>query len=424
MVKHQNYFKKNLDNGIRVVGERMPHLKSVSLGIWVALGSRDDEPRIAGISHFIEHMFFKGTRKRSAGRIAQEIDRLGGELNAFTSRENTTFYIKVLDEHLDKAIDLIGDLFHHSVFDPTEINREKQVVLQEIKMVEDDPEDLVHELHTQNVWKGNPLGRSILGSVKTVQEISRREIIRYIKKYYHPDRIVISVAGNFSTTFLMKRLNKVFGRFKGQISPVTQREAPHLNGRFLIKKKPLTQVHICLGLKGLPLTHQDRYVVYGLNTLLGGSMSSRLFQEIREKRGLVYSIYSNFSGFQDAGLFTIYAAVSQKFSERVLHLILRGLKLLRDEGVGRSELDRTLAQLKGNIMLGLESTNSRMSRLARDEIYFGRYFSLKEMLGEIGKINRPRIHRLADELLDRHDMSLTILGPLRSNFKSIQTQLT
>ena len=310
------------------------------------------------------------------------------------------------------------------MFDQTEINREKQVVLQEIKMVEDDPEDLVHELHTQNVWKGNPLGRSILGSVKTVQEISRREIIRYLKKYYHPERIVISVAGNFSTTFLMKRLNKVFGRFKGQIPPPTLREAPHINGRFLIKKKPLTQVHICLGLKGLPLIHQDRYVVYGLNTLLGGSMSSRLFQEIREKRGLAYSIYSSFSGFQDAGLFTIYAAVSQKFSERVLHLILRGLKLLRDEGVGRSELNRTLAQLKGNIMLGLESTNSRMSRLARDEIYFGRYFSLKEMLGEIGKINRPRIHRLADELLDRHDMSLTILGPLRSNFKSIQTQLT
>jgi predicted Zn-dependent peptidase len=424
MVRDRDYFKECLDNGIRVVAERMPHVKSVSLGIWVEVGSRDEDGPLAGISHLIEHLFFKGTRRRTTERIAQEIDRLGGDLNAFTSRETTTFYIKVLDEHLNKAINLISDLFHHSLFDQAEIDREKQVVLQEIKTVEDDPEDLVHELHTQNIWKGSPLGRSILGSAKTVQVITRKEILSYLKQYYRPERIVIAVAGNFSPAFLMKRLNQVFGRFY-TLSPVTTcREAPSLNGKFLFKKKPLSQSHICLGLKGLPLVHQDRYAVYALNALLGGSMSSRLFQQIREQQGLVYSIYSHFSGFQDTGLFTIYAATNKKVADKVLRLVIRELDRLRLDGVERGEFERTLTQMKGNVMLGLESTNSRMSRLGMDEIYFGRYFTLKETLGKIESIKRRQVHRLANELFGVHDRSLTILGPPTSSLKGFEARFS
>ncbi len=425
MVSARPYFKKVLDNGIRVVAEPVPYVKSVSLGIWVEAGSRDEEDRTAGISHFVEHMFFKGTRRRKAAEIAQEIDSLGGELNAFTSRETTTFYIKVLDENLSQAIDLLGDLFHHSLFDSAEIEREKQVVLEEIKMVQDDPEDLVHEMHTQNIWKGNSLGRSILGNAKTVRDFTRKEILTYLSRYYHPERIVIAAAGNFSPTFLILHLNQVFGRFKAPRSHwVNHRQPPQTDGRLLVRQKPLTQVHFCLGLKGLPLTHSDRYAAYALNALLGGSMSSRLFQEIREQRGLVYSIYSHLAGFRDAGLFTIYAATGQKTADQVLKLTLRELKRLRADGIGRKELERTLNQVKGNIMLGLESTGSRMSRLARDEIYFGRYFSLKEVLGEIEKITRRQIHHLAEELLDPRELSLTLLGPLSSPPKAIEPLLS
>lgn len=424
MVRDRVYFKEHLDNGIRVVAEQIPHVKSVSLGVWVEVGSRDEEDPLAGISHLIEHMFFKGTRRRTTEKIAQEIDQLGGELNAFTSRENTTFYIKVLDEHLSKAIHLIGDLFHHSLFVQAEIEREKQVVLQEIKTVEDDPEDLIHELHTRHIWKGNPLGRSILGNAKTVRQITRKDILSYLKRYYRPERIVIAVAGNFSPAFLVKQLNQVFGHSQTLSSYPNQREAPRLNGRFLVKKKPLSQIHICLGLKGLPIVHHDRYAVYALNALLGGSMSSRLFQQIRERQGLVYSIYSHFSGFQDTGLFTIYAATNKKVVDKVLRLIVRGLDRLRNDGVERGEFVRTLTQMKGNVMLGLESTNSRMSRLARDEIYFGRYFTLKDTLREIESIKRRQIHRLAQELLGVHDMSLTILGPITSSLKGIEARFS
>lgn len=428
MASTRPYFKKVLDNGIRVVAEPVSYVKSVSLGIWVEAGSRDEEDRAAGISHFVEHMFFKGTRRRQAAEIAQEIDSLGGELSAFTSRETTTFYIKVLDENLSQAVDLLGDLFHHSLFDPAEIEREKQVVKEEIKMVEDDPEDLVHEMHTQRIWKGNPLGRSILGNAKTVGEITRKEILTYLSQHYHPERIVIAVAGNFSPTDLMPRLNQVFGRSKARSIGTNHRRPPDLpqadNGRLKIKKKPLAQVHLCLGLKGLPLTHPDRYAAYALNALLGGSMSSRLFQEIREQRGLVYSIYSHLAGFRDAGLFTVYAATAHSAADQVLKLTLRELARLRTHGIRRDELKRTLTQMKGNIMLGLESTGSRMNRLAKDEIYFGRYFSLKEVLGEIEKITRRQIHRLAEELLDSRELSLTLLGPLSSPPKAVEAFLS
>lgn len=410
----RRYHKDILDNGIRLITEEIPFVKSVSLGIWVEVGSRDEQDSEAGLSHFLEHMLFKGTTRRSAQQIAQEIDSLGGELNAFTSRETTAFYAKVTDEYVARAVDLLSDLFRHSIFKPVEIEREKRVVLEEIKMVEDDPEDLIHDLHTANVWRGNSISRPILGNVKTVRSISRRKILEYMKQKYRPERIVISAAGRLNRRALFKQVNRLFGGFGHRSRlPVLSERPPEqrLNGkRVLTRQKKLEQAHICIGLPGLPLTHRDRYGAFALNTLLGGGMSSRLFQEIREKRGLVYAIYSQMAGFKDAGMLTIYAATSPKSVHKVVRLTLEELRRIREEGIRNEELRRAVNQMKGNIMFGLESTNNRMGRLARDEIYFGRLFTLEETMNEIAKISKKQIQRLSHQLLDTGNLSLTVLG--------------
>lgn len=418
------FHKEVLDNGIRVVTEEIPFVKSASLGIWVEVGSRDESEAEAGLSHFLEHMFFKGTARRTAAQIAQEMDGLGGELNAFTSRETTAFYTKVMDEHLPRAVNLLADLFRHSVFSPVEIEREKRVILEEIKMVEDDPEDLVHDLHAANVWKGNPIGRPILGKVNVIRSISRRKVVEFLDRSYLPEHIVISVAGRFNRSALMKQLHRLFGtlglrgsrlRRRGPDDHFLQRRAPVADGRVLVRPKKLEQAHLCLGFPGLPLTHADRYGLYALNTLLGGGMSSRLFQEIRERRGLVYSIYSNFAGFKDAGLLTVYAASSPKVVPQVLKVTMREIRRLRKNSIRGEELTRAVDQMKGGILLSLESTNSRMSRLAKDELYFGRYFTLEETLGEINKVSKRQVARLGELLLDSRKLSLTLLGPVASD---------
>ncbi|MBI3597596.1 MAG: insulinase family protein [Nitrospirae bacterium] len=409
--------------------EEIPSVKSASVGIWVAVGSRDEAETEAGLAHFVEHMFFKGTIRRSAREIAQEMDGLGGELNAFTSRETTAFYANVIDEHLSRAVDLLADLFRHSVFRPVEIEREKRVVLEEIKMVEDDPEDLIYDLHTANVWSGNPIGRPILGDVKIIRSITRRQILDFLNRKYRPERMVISVAGRFNRSALIKQLNRLFRTFgprsrrSDRPAFVETRRPPVANGRLFIRPKKLEQAHLCLGFPGLPLTHRDRYGIYALNLLLGGGMSSRLFQEIREKRGLVYSIYSHHAGFQDAGMLTVYAASSPKAVRQVVQLTIRELRKLRERGVQREELLRAVNQMKGGILLSLESTNSRMSRLARDEIYFGRYFSLEETLREINRVSRRQVQRLSDRLFDTRKLSLTVLGPVASNARPFEALL-
>lgn len=406
--------KAVLDNGIRVVAERIPHLQSLSIGLWVEVGSRDEGPGEHGISHFIEHMFFKGTAKRSAQQIAEEIDHLGGELNAFTARETTTFYLKLLEEHLAPSLALLGDIFHNSTFDPVEIERERQVVLEEIKMVEDDAEDLVHDLHTENVWRRSPLGHPVQGDLRSVEGFTRDQVLGYVARHYHPRRIVISVAGRFSSNRLLGLLNRTFGGYRRESGAPAfpRRTPPELDGRFLLKRKALEQVHFCMGLRGIPLNHAERYVGYALNILLGGSMSSRLFQEVRERRGLVYSIYSSLVGFKDTGLFTIYGATGKENLEKVVQVTARELRRIRRDGVRREELERALNQLKAAIMIGLESTNSRMNRLAKDELYLGRYVSMRETMSEVAKVNRRRLHALCDALLDPKSFSLTILGPV------------
>ncbi len=400
-----------LDNGIRVVAERIPSVRSVSLGVWVTVGSRDEGEAEGGISHFIEHMSFKGTRRRSAHEIALEMDAIGGELNAFTTRETTTFYAKVLDEHLRKGVDVIADLFLHSRFDRREIEKEKQVVLEEIKMVEDDPEDYIHDLHAEAVWNGNPLARSILGTHGSIRSMNRDEIREYVDRYYIPENIVISAAGRFEFNELETLLNRSIGRLKRK-GVDRKRVPPEMRPGVFIQKRRAEQVHLCLGTLGLSQGDPDRYGLFALNAHLGSSMSSRLFQEIREKRGLVYTIYSYLSSFEDAGSFNIYAATSPKTVRRVIDLVLKEIRRVKKNGITRTELSRVKNQMKGSLMLSLESTSNRMSRLARDEIYLGRFCPPEEIRRRIEKVTVEQIHRLACELFQERTLSLALLGPV------------
>ena len=384
----------------------------MTIGVWVNAGSRDEVGEEAGVSHFIEHMFFKGTSSRSATDISREIDALGGEMNACTGRETTTFYVKVLDQHLRPALALLSDLFHHSRLAPKDIEKEKQVILEEVRMVQDDPEDLVQDVHTQQALKQHPLGRPILGETSTIQALRQKDLRRYLDAHYHPQETIVSVAGNFDAKDLMRLVQKFFGAMTRRPRPTLDRWPPSIHGGSSVRRKPLGQVHLSLGLKGLPLGDKDRYGIFALNSVLGGSVSSRLFQEIREKRGLVYSIYSGASSYSDAGLFTVYAATRTEEASRVVNLICRELKKLRDHGVERKELTRTKDQMKGNVMLSLESTQSRMSKLAKDELYLGRHTSLDETMSEIDRVSSDQVLRLSRDLFDFSLLSVTALGPV------------
>ncbi|MDZ4855990.1 MAG: pitrilysin family protein [Nitrospirota bacterium] len=416
------YRKRVLDNGVRVVTERMPTLKSVTVGVWVNTGSRDEQPSQAGYSHFIEHMLFKGTRNRSSAQISREIDVLGGEMNAFTSRETTTYYVKVLDQQLERALELLSDLFHHSCFSPKEIEKEKQVVLEEIRMVQDDPEDLVQELHMGQVLGRHPLGRSILGREKTIRGLRRQDLLNYIEPHYDPGKTVVSIAGNFEQAKLDRLVARYFGKGRGAKSaPTNGRRSPDVHGGVLLKKKQLEQVHLCLGLKGVAAGHQDRYALYALNSVLGGSVSSRLFQEVREKRGLAYSIYSFLSGYSDGGMITVYAATRPKEVDRVVDLVCREIRRLGIKGVERNELERAKTQMKGSLMLSLESSHSRMSKLAKDELTYGRHTSLDHMLAHIDRVNVEQVFNVSRQYFGLDSLAITGLGPLAS--RSLQAYI-
>jgi predicted Zn-dependent peptidase len=405
--------KEVLDNGLRVVTEKIPSVRSVSIGIWVDVGSRDEQAGEEGLSHFIEHMVFKGTRRRTAEAISREIDALGGELNAFTSREGTTFYAKVLDAHAGQGIDLLADIFHRSRFDAREVAKEKQVVLEEIRMVEDDPEDYLHDLHTKNAFRTHPLGRPILGEVATIQALRRSQVLAFRNRHYRPSQVVISVAGNFSFGPVLKQLTSAFGGPWGRGPASSRRIPPTIARGVRVRPKPLEQAHVCFGVKGLSHGDKDRYGAYALNAILGGGVSSRLFQEVREKRGLAYSIYSSVLCFTDSGLLTVYAGVRPDVAPRVMRLVLGELRRLQARPVGRAELARAKSQLKGNLMLGLESTSSRMSKLAKDEIHFGRHIPLREIMTDIDAVSEGQLWRLSRDLFDDRYLTVTALGPLK-----------
>ncbi len=404
-----------LENGMRIVAERMSSAQSVSIGLWVNIGSRDEEAHEHGISHFLEHMFFKGTVHKTAREIAQEIDAIGGELNAFTSRENTTFYAKVLTDHLPKAVELLSDNFHHSKFDRRDIDKERQVVIEEIRMVEDDPEDLVHTLHIEDILKGNPLGRTILGTAETLATIDRKKIMGFLERTYDPKQIVIAVAGRFEFNALFPLLQKTFEKYQRNKTRLIPRVAPQIVPQFQVKKRKLEQAHICISTPGLGITHPQREALHLLNIILGGGVSSHLFQEVREERGLAYSIYSSPSFYQDGGIFTIYAGTGVKNAPKVTELIFKEIKKMKERGVTADELKKAKEHIKGSILLSTESSGSRMSRLAKDELAFGRQFKIEEVIAGINRVTLKSVHEIANTLFNSKTISMTALGPIEAH---------
>lgn len=401
--------KTTLNNGIRVITERIPYASSVSIGIWVANGSRHERRESNGVAHFIEHLLFKGTNRRSSLDIAREIDSVGGVLNAFTSREYVCYYAKVLDKFLPKAVDLLTDIFLHSTFDPEEIEKERRVVLQEINMMEDTPDDLIHDLFHQHFWKGHPLGMSILGDAESVTGLSRDAILAYKDQMYRADDIIVTAAGNLNHDKLIPLLEELLlavAPGNGRVDsapPVYQR-------RIELVEKDLEQIHVCLGLKGVQQSHPQRYDAFIMNAILGGSMSSRLFQEVREKSGLAYSVYSYIASHADAGSLVVYAGASPENSGQLLEIMLREIGRFKREPVPTEQLEGAREQLKGNLLLSLESSDNRMSRLAKNEIYFGTPLPLSEIMDGFDRVTSESIQSLAVEILDNTALALVMLG--------------
>ena len=399
-----------LDNGLRLITETMPHVRSVTLGVWLTRGSRHEADAQGGIAHFVEHMLFKGTGTRSAEDIAQAIDSIGGQLDAFTAKEYASYYIKVLDEHVPVAVDLLADIVRRPAFVAEEIEREKKVILEEIKMVEDTPDDLVHELFTQHFWEGHPLARPILGSPETVEALDRDTLVDYFERAYAAPNLIVSAAGNVEHARLRDLIAGAFGDMPAS-GAAPGEEAPRVSPQVVTRTKELEQSHLCIGTNGYPQSHRDRYVSYILNTVLGGSMSSRLFQNIREKRGLAYSVFSGLSAYRDAGNITIYAGCANDAVGEVIDLSIEELKALKREPIAASELRRAKDHLKGSLMLSLENTASRMSHLARQEIYFERHFGLDETLAGVEAVSADDIQRVASDLFSNGSLAATVVGP-------------
>ena len=399
-----------LDNGLRLITETMPHVRSVTIGVWLMRGSRHENDDCSGIAHFVEHMLFKGTDTRSAEDIAQAIDSIGGQLDAFTAKEYASYYIKVLDEHLPLAVDLLSDIILRPAFPVDEIEREKKVILEEIKMVEDTPDDLVHELFTQHFWEGHPLGRPILGSKETVESFTLDTLREYFKGAYVASNMIISAAGNLEHAHVRELVEQAFGALARDGEPFSA-EAPRVVPQVVTRTKDLEQSHLCLGTNSYPQSHRDRYVSYILNTVLGGSMSSRLFQNVREKRGLAYAVFSGLSAYRDAGNITIYAGCANDAVEQVVDLCVEELRGMKRAPVPEQELRRAKDHLKGSLMLSLENTASRMSHLARQEIYFDRHFGLDETLAGVERVTAEDVQRVAADLFANGSLAATLLGP-------------
>jgi predicted Zn-dependent peptidase len=405
--------KSFLPNGVRVLTEPMPQMVSATIGIWVENGSRyEHEHRQNGVSHFIEHLLFKGTKKRTAAQIAEEFDAVGGVLNAFTGKEYTCYYAKVLGADLKMATELLADLFLESVFDPAEIDRERQVVLQEISQAEDTPDDFIHDLFNLNFWQGHPLALPIFGSVETVNAIDRELLVSFMADRYRAGRIFIAAAGAVDHDELVADCERYFGSVAGDdrgepISPPTE------TAMVLNQPKELEQAHICIGGPGISNVDPLRFAAYVMNTAVGGGMSSRLFQEVREKRGRVYTIGSFISSFLDCGYFGIYAGTNPEWVDEVIEVTLNEIGKVSREGLTPKELARAKSQLKGNMLLGMESSDSRMNRLARNEIYFRRDIPLEEVASAIDGVTNDQVVELSQHCFNASRMGLVMLGDLK-----------
>jgi len=411
-----------LPNGIKVITEAMPHVRSVSVGIWISSGSRRESAEENGLSHFIEHMLFKGTANRSAEDIARSVDSIGGNLDAFTAKEMVCFNTKVLDEHLPVALDVLSHLVLNPAFRDEDIEKEKGVILEEIKMDADSPDYLVHEIFSSNFWKDHPLGKPILGTRETVKRFNQAMVQDYYRGVYTPSNLLITAAGNLGHERLVNLARERFEALPAR-GPEPPQAAPATHARISLRsKKDLEQVHVCLGVPSYPIPHEDRFTCYVLNTMLGGGMSSRLFQNIRERQGLAYAVFSELNPYSDTGCLSVYAGTSLESAKKVVESVLKEFTDLKQQTAPAEEVRRAKDHLKGSLMLSLESTSSRMSNLARQEMHFRRFFSLDELAESIEQVTAEDVQRVAQTFFDQKNVALTVLGNL-DGFKIVREDL-
>lgn len=413
------YKKTVLSNGTRIVSEELPGVRSIALGLWVGTGSRYEELDEAGISHLIEHLLFKGTKKRTAREVAEAIESVGGQLNAFTSKEYTCFYVRVLDEHLPLAVDVLSDMFFYPLFTPEDIEREKKVVQEEIRMYEDSPDEIIHDLFSQTIWEGHPLSRPVVGSLKSIRSLSKQKILDYYQKHYNPSNLVLALTGNVKHDEALQLLEPIFS---GAPDKIVEQEVNSPEARTVFKNfyKPLEQVQLCLGTPGLAQNDERIYALKILNNILGGGASSRLFQRIREEYALVYSIYSYYTVFRDTGLITIYAGTNPANFRKVWELIWQELRKIIQHGVSSDELKRAKEQIKGSLLLALESVTYRMHRLGKTEIMYDRFIKPQEILRKVFLVTQDDVQALAQELLEPSRFTVTVLGDLEINQVSLR----
>lgn len=403
------YEKRVLSNGLRLVLEKITYVKSVSIGVWVGTGSRNETNNNNGVSHFIEHMLFKGTEKRTAKQIAESIDSLGGQLNAFTGKECTCFYARCLDSHVNIAVEVLSDMLFNSLFSDKDIKLEKKVIIEEIGMYEDSPEELVHDILSSITWQNNPLGYPILGTAKSVSGLSSRNMRDYMLENYTPGNTVISVAGNFDTEYIVGLIENYFGKWNENSARNTIEKAKFVSNSY-VKEKEIEQVHVCLGLNAIEHGHEKLYTQIAINNVFGGGMSSRLFQNIRERRGLVYSIYSYPTSYRDSGLFTIYAAMNPANVNEVLKLIKNEINLLCSKGLSEEELSKSKEQLKGSYIIGLESTSARMNSIGKSELMLEKIYSPEEVLAKIDSINMKQVDETIEMIFKDKKVSMAVVG--------------
>jgi predicted Zn-dependent peptidase len=412
--------KKFMKNGLVILSEVMPHLRSVSLGVWVKCGSRFEEPKNAGISHFIEHLLFKGTKSRSTEEIAETIDSIGGQLNAFTEKEYVGYYAKVLDEHLPRVFDLLSDIVLNPAIPAKELERERNVIFEEINMVEDSPQELILDMYMEQCWQGHPLGKPISGTKESVAQISRNDVKKFFKRHYTAGNMIVSIAGNIKHRQVQRLAERYFSGLETG-APASFGLPPEIHaGRNIRRKAHLEQTHICLGTISPPIASEDRYSAHLLSSILGGGMSSRLFQNIREKRGLVYSIYSMQNPYHDAGSLVVYAGSAHDKAAQVVELTLKEFAVMREQLVSQEELKRAKECIKGSITLGLESSSSRMTHLAQQMIYHGRLYEIEEVLHAVERVTARDIRNLANKIFDPSQFTLTALcGGNGADLKSV-----
>jgi len=404
--------KTILANGVRVLSECVPYVDSVSIGIWARAGARDETRSQLGISHFVEHMFFKGTANRTARQIADEMDGLGGHLNAFTDKEFTCYYARVLSEHRFRALDILSDMVLNSLFDPAEIERERNVVIEEIKRHLDTPEESVHDVLAQTLWKKHRLGNSVIGSSTVVNKLTREDLVDYVRRFYRPDALVISAAGNVDHKELVDAVAGTFGHLTGRRPTRPSAPAvPSADEKYI--DRPTEQVHFCMGTTGYAQDRQEKYALAAIDAVLGGGMSSRLFQEIRENRGLAYTIGSYSAAYQEAGMFAVYGGTSIQNIETVLDIIRKECENVGKNSVTDEELERAKNQIRGALVLGQESMSNRMSRLAKSELYFGRVVRLEEVISSISAVTRDAVAAVASELFSGSKFALAAIGPFK-----------